>query len=96
MQRRTLVRQSAEWGWEFPGRERQALRTLDIDLTPSALERIEEVAPEGVAAGERNHEAGMRTNQRMTSRLLLGSDMASTIRPTSRSLAAPSTRARSA
>jgi aryl-alcohol dehydrogenase-like predicted oxidoreductase len=37
------------------------LRTLDIDLTPSDLERIEEVAPKGVAAGERYHEAGMRT-----------------------------------
>lgn len=34
---------------------------LDNDLTPSDLERIEEVAPKGVAAGERYHEAEMRT-----------------------------------
>jgi DNA-directed RNA polymerase subunit alpha len=32
----------------------------DIDW-PSDLDRIEEVAPKGVAAGDRYHEAGMRT-----------------------------------
>jgi aryl-alcohol dehydrogenase-like predicted oxidoreductase len=37
------------------------LRALEIELTPSDLERIEEVAPKGAAAGERYHEAGMRT-----------------------------------
>ena len=37
------------------------LRALEIELTPSDLEEIEEVAPKGVAAGERYHEAGMRT-----------------------------------
>src|SRR4051812_25847267 len=37
------------------------LRALEIDLTRSDLEEIEEVAPKGVAAGERYHEAGMRT-----------------------------------
>jgi aryl-alcohol dehydrogenase-like predicted oxidoreductase len=37
------------------------LRALEIELTPSELERVEEVAPKGVAAGERYHEAGMRT-----------------------------------
>jgi aryl-alcohol dehydrogenase-like predicted oxidoreductase len=37
------------------------LRSLDIELTPSDLERIDEVAPKGVAAGDRYHEAGMRT-----------------------------------
>jgi hypothetical protein len=35
--------------------------TLEVELSPSDLEEIEEVAPKGVAAGERYHEAGMRT-----------------------------------
>jgi aryl-alcohol dehydrogenase-like predicted oxidoreductase len=35
--------------------------SLEIELTSSDLEEIEEVAPKGVAAGERYHEAGMRT-----------------------------------
>jgi aryl-alcohol dehydrogenase-like predicted oxidoreductase len=34
---------------------------LAVELTSSDLERIEEVAPKGAAAGERYHEAGMRT-----------------------------------
>ena len=34
---------------------------LDVELTPADLEAIEEVAPKGVAAGDRYHEAGMRT-----------------------------------
>jgi aryl-alcohol dehydrogenase-like predicted oxidoreductase len=34
---------------------------LDVQLTASDLEEIEEVAPKGVAAGDRYHEAGMRT-----------------------------------
>ena len=34
---------------------------LEIDLSPADLEEIEEVAPRGAAAGERYHEAGMRT-----------------------------------
>jgi aryl-alcohol dehydrogenase-like predicted oxidoreductase len=34
---------------------------LEVELTPSDLEEIEEVAPKGAAAGERYHEAGMRT-----------------------------------
>jgi aryl-alcohol dehydrogenase-like predicted oxidoreductase len=34
---------------------------LEVELTSSDLEAIEEVAPKGVAAGERYHEAGMRT-----------------------------------
>jgi aryl-alcohol dehydrogenase-like predicted oxidoreductase len=37
------------------------LRALEVELTTSDLERIEEVAPKGVAAGDRYHEAGMRT-----------------------------------
>jgi aryl-alcohol dehydrogenase-like predicted oxidoreductase len=37
------------------------VRALEIELTPSDLDRIEEVAPKGVAAGDRYHEAGMRT-----------------------------------
>ena len=37
------------------------LASLDIELTPSDLEEIEEVAPKGAAAGDRYHEAGMRT-----------------------------------
>lgn len=37
------------------------IRALEIELTPSDLDRIEEVAPKGVAAGDRYHEAGMRT-----------------------------------
>jgi aryl-alcohol dehydrogenase-like predicted oxidoreductase len=35
--------------------------SLQIELTSSDLEEIEEVAPKGVAAGDRYHEAGMRT-----------------------------------
>ena len=35
--------------------------SLEIELTSSDLEDIEEVAPKGVAAGDRYHEAGMRT-----------------------------------
>ncbi len=35
--------------------------TLEVTLTASDLEEIEDVAPKGVAAGERYHEAGMRT-----------------------------------
>jgi aryl-alcohol dehydrogenase-like predicted oxidoreductase len=34
---------------------------LQIELTASDLEEIEEVAPQGAAAGDRYHEAGMRT-----------------------------------
>jgi aryl-alcohol dehydrogenase-like predicted oxidoreductase len=34
---------------------------LEVELTPADLEQIEEVAPKGVAAGDRYHEAGMRT-----------------------------------
>ena len=37
------------------------IASLEIDLTPSDLEEIEEVAPKGAAAGDRYHEAGMRT-----------------------------------
>ncbi len=37
------------------------VRALEVDLTPADLEEIDEVAPQGVAAGERYHEAGMRT-----------------------------------
>jgi aryl-alcohol dehydrogenase-like predicted oxidoreductase len=37
------------------------VRALEIELTESDLEEIEEVAPKGVAAGERYHESGMRT-----------------------------------
>jgi aryl-alcohol dehydrogenase-like predicted oxidoreductase len=37
------------------------VRALEVELTPRDLEAIEEIAPRGVAAGERYHEAGMRT-----------------------------------
>src|SRR3954466_7092865 len=37
------------------------LGALKVELTRADLEEIEEVAPRGVAAGERYHEAGMRT-----------------------------------
>ena len=37
------------------------LRALEIELEPAELEQIEEVAPRGAAAGDRYHEAGMRT-----------------------------------
>jgi aryl-alcohol dehydrogenase-like predicted oxidoreductase len=37
------------------------VRALAVELTPADLEQIEEVAPRGVAAGDRYHEAGMRT-----------------------------------
>lgn len=37
------------------------IRSLDVELSPADLEQIEEVAPRGVAAGDRYHEAGMKT-----------------------------------
>ena len=37
------------------------IRSVDIELTPTDLEGIEEVAPKGVASGDRYHEAGMKT-----------------------------------
>jgi aryl-alcohol dehydrogenase-like predicted oxidoreductase len=37
------------------------IRSLEIELTPADLEQIEDVAPKGVAAGERYQEAGMKT-----------------------------------
>jgi aryl-alcohol dehydrogenase-like predicted oxidoreductase len=37
------------------------IQALEIELTPSDLEELDEVAPKGVAAGERYNEAGMRT-----------------------------------
>jgi aryl-alcohol dehydrogenase-like predicted oxidoreductase len=37
------------------------LGALKVELSASDLQAIEEVAPKGVAAGERYHEAGMRT-----------------------------------
>jgi aryl-alcohol dehydrogenase-like predicted oxidoreductase len=39
----------------------QNIGSLRVELSASDLEQIEEVAPKGVAAGERYHEAGMRT-----------------------------------
>lgn len=37
------------------------LGSLEVELSPSDLEQIEEVAPMGAAAGDRYHEAGMKT-----------------------------------
>ena len=37
------------------------LQSLEVELTPLDLEQIEEVAPRGAAAGDRYHEAGMKT-----------------------------------
>jgi aryl-alcohol dehydrogenase-like predicted oxidoreductase len=37
------------------------IEALQVELTQSDLDEIEEVAPKGVAAGARYHEAGMRT-----------------------------------
>jgi aryl-alcohol dehydrogenase-like predicted oxidoreductase len=37
------------------------VRALEVELSPADLEEIDEVAPKGVAAGERYNEAGMRT-----------------------------------
>jgi aryl-alcohol dehydrogenase-like predicted oxidoreductase len=37
------------------------IRSLEVELTPTDLEQIEEVAPKGAAAGDRYHEAGMKT-----------------------------------
>lgn len=37
------------------------LRALDVELTPEDLEEIDSIAPVGVAAGARYHEAGMKT-----------------------------------
>jgi aryl-alcohol dehydrogenase-like predicted oxidoreductase len=39
----------------------QNVAALDVELTRGDLGEIEELAPKGVAAGERYHEAGMRT-----------------------------------
>jgi aryl-alcohol dehydrogenase-like predicted oxidoreductase len=39
----------------------QNVGALEVELTRSDLQTIDEVAPKGVAAGERYHEAGMRT-----------------------------------
>ena len=36
-------------------------RALEVELTPSDLEEIEEIAPKGVAEGARYNEAGMKT-----------------------------------
>ncbi|MEP7225941.1 MAG: aldo/keto reductase [Gemmatimonadales bacterium] len=35
--------------------------SLELELAPADLEQIEEVAPKGAAAGDRYHEAGMKT-----------------------------------
>ena len=50
----------------IPGTKRRRyleenIRSLEIELTPADLEQIEEVAPKGAAAGDRYHEAGMKT-----------------------------------
>jgi aryl-alcohol dehydrogenase-like predicted oxidoreductase len=37
------------------------VHSLDIEMTATELERIEEVAPKGAASGDRYHEAGMKT-----------------------------------
>ncbi len=37
------------------------IQSVQIELTPAELERLEEAAPKGAAAGDRYHEAGMRT-----------------------------------
>jgi aryl-alcohol dehydrogenase-like predicted oxidoreductase len=37
------------------------VRALEVELTRSDLAEIDEVAPKGIAAGDRYHEAGMRT-----------------------------------
>ena len=37
------------------------MEAVRIELTPTELEEIEEVAPKGAAAGDRYHEAGMKT-----------------------------------
>jgi aryl-alcohol dehydrogenase-like predicted oxidoreductase len=40
------------------------LRAIEVELTPGDLEEIDEVAPKGVAAGERYNEGSMRTIDR--------------------------------
>jgi aryl-alcohol dehydrogenase-like predicted oxidoreductase len=50
----------------IPGTKRRAyleenLRALDIELAPDELAEIDEIAPAGVAAGDRYPEGGMRT-----------------------------------
>ena len=40
------------------------IRALEVELTPADLEEIDDVAPMGVAAGERYNEMGMRTLDR--------------------------------
>ena len=36
------------------------VRALVVELTPADLEELDEIAPKGVAAGERYQEAGMK------------------------------------
>jgi aryl-alcohol dehydrogenase-like predicted oxidoreductase len=48
----------------IPGTKRRTfleenVRAVDVALTPADLERIDEVAPQGVAAGDRYTQAGM-------------------------------------
>ena len=50
----------------IPGTKRRTyleenLRALDVALTPADLARLDEVAPWGVAAGDRYHPQAMRT-----------------------------------
>jgi aryl-alcohol dehydrogenase-like predicted oxidoreductase len=50
----------------IPGTKRRRyleenLGALEVELTPADLEEIDEVAPKGVAAGDRYQEAGMKT-----------------------------------
>ncbi|MGH7499588.1 MAG: aldo/keto reductase [Gemmatimonadales bacterium] len=40
---------------------KENVTALDVELTPDDLGEIDEIAPKGVAAGERYHEAGMKT-----------------------------------
>jgi aryl-alcohol dehydrogenase-like predicted oxidoreductase len=40
------------------------IRALEVELTPADLEEIDDVAPVGVAAGDRYNEAGMKTLDR--------------------------------
>ena len=43
------------------------IRALEVELTRSDLEQLDEVAPKGVAAGERYNEAGHEDDQRIAS-----------------------------
>ena len=48
-------------GTKRPHYVQENVGALDVEITPEDLERLDEIAPRGVAAGARYAEAGMAT-----------------------------------